>query len=97
MGFMNETATRVMWTGRARVRVGWRGLLILQMERSRVMISACPPPPGHDALEWLEKQIDKGRVECWWADARLEDIQDMANAGTVLRFAQMSGERPSCP
>ncbi len=57
-------------TGNCRVRVGWFGRLILQVEikSPRKLYPAAPPPPGTPYDPWA-----KGSYT-FWRDARPEDV-----------------------
>ena len=62
-------------TGRARVRAGWFGRMVLQVEERVHQFSACPPMPGSDPKAWRDEMRRKGIVYCEWRDATWEDVQ----------------------
>lgn len=61
-------------TGRARVRPGWRGRLVLQVEVKTTIYSACPPRPGRDANQWREQMKREGEQSLHWRDAAWQDM-----------------------
>jgi hypothetical protein len=61
-------------TGRARVRPGWRGRLILQVEVNTATYSACPPIPGSNPHEWRERMRRDGYQTLHWRDAVWNDM-----------------------
>jgi hypothetical protein len=64
-------------TGRARVRAGWRGRLVLQVEVRTTIYSACPPMPGIDPREWRELMRSEGAQRLNWRDAGWDDMYSL--------------------
>lgn len=62
-------------TGRARVRPGWFGRQILQVEVRELAYSACPPRPGSDPVAWRELMRRQGTESSSWRDATFVDVQ----------------------
>lgn len=67
---------RAEWglTGRARVRPGWRGRLVFQVEVRTTTFSACPPPLGRDHKSWRDLQRSQGTQRLHWRDATWDDM-----------------------
>jgi|GEM_PF-5978970 hypothetical protein len=75
-------------TGRARVRPGWRGRLVLQVEVLTTIYSACPPMPGRDPREWRNLMRSEGEQRLHWRDAAWDDMHaldrlDLVPAGEM--------------
>lgn len=75
-------------TGRSRVRPGWRGRLVLQVEVRTTIYSACPPMPGRNPREWREQMRREGEQRLHWRDAGWDDMHalsrlDLVPAGSI--------------
>ena len=75
-------------TGRARVRPGWRGRLVLQVEVKTTIYSACPAMPGRDVNQWREQMRAEGECHRHWRDAAWDDMHalgrlDLVPAGAI--------------
>lgn len=75
-------------TGQARVRAGWRGKLVLQVQVRTIAYSALPAPPGRNVKEWREHMRSEGYATLSWRDATWADMQaltrlDLVPAGRI--------------
>lgn len=80
-------------TGRARVRPGWFGRQILQVEVGTLTYSSCPPMPGRDPKVWLELMRAEGTVSHHWRDAEWFDMQTLETF-TIGQRARQAPPRP---
>lgn len=80
-------------TGRARVRPGWFGRLILQVEVRTLTYSACPPMPGVSSAEWRGRMRADGEATTAWRDATWEEV----STGLTLRNWGHEPPRPFHP
>jgi hypothetical protein len=84
-------------TGRARVRSGWFGRQVLQVQWRILRYSACQPMPGSDPKEWWEHMRAKGDVSYEWRDATQADMQELDGFVIGRHRQEPPRQSPSAP